>query len=102
VPLDANTGVPLFELKSAVLKTLHQFSGKELNHDDLTLIALEICYRLGLWIPPTNRKLFSIADINNKKQISCTLIFCRYCKLIKVFSGPKKVVISSKKYDIHK
>jgi len=41
--LDANTGVPLSELKSAVLKTLHQYSGKELTHDDVTLIALEIC-----------------------------------------------------------
>jgi sigma-B regulation protein RsbU (phosphoserine phosphatase) len=41
--LDANTGVPLSELKSAVLKTLHQYSGKELIHDDVTLIALEIC-----------------------------------------------------------
>ena len=40
--LDANTAVPLPELKSAVLKTLHQFSGKELTHDDVTLIALEI------------------------------------------------------------
>ena len=40
---DANTGVPLSELKSAVLKTLHQYAGKELNHDDVTLIALEIC-----------------------------------------------------------
>jgi len=41
--LDANTGVPLSELKSVVLKTLHQYSGKELTHDDVTLIALEIC-----------------------------------------------------------
>jgi sigma-B regulation protein RsbU (phosphoserine phosphatase) len=41
--LDANTTAPLPELKSAVLKTLHQFSGKELTHDDVTLIALEIC-----------------------------------------------------------
>jgi len=41
--LDANTAVPLPELKSAVLKTLHQYSGKELTHDDVTLIALEIC-----------------------------------------------------------
>ncbi len=41
--LDANTGVPLSELKSAVLNTLHQYSGKELTHDDVTLIALEIC-----------------------------------------------------------
>jgi sigma-B regulation protein RsbU (phosphoserine phosphatase) len=41
--LDANTATPLPKLKSAVLKTLQQFSGKELTHDDVTLIALEIC-----------------------------------------------------------
>ena len=41
--LDANIGIPLSELKLAVLKTLHQYSGKELTHDDVTLIALEIC-----------------------------------------------------------
>jgi len=41
--LDVNAGAPLSELKSAVLKTLHQYSGKELTHDDVTLIALEIC-----------------------------------------------------------
>jgi sigma-B regulation protein RsbU (phosphoserine phosphatase) len=41
--LDANTAAPLSELKSAVLKTLHRFSGKGLTHDDVTLMALEIC-----------------------------------------------------------
>ena len=41
--LDANAGAPLSELKSAVLKTLNQYAQKELNHDDVTLIALEIC-----------------------------------------------------------
>ncbi len=41
--LDANAGAPLSELKSAVLKTLHQYTEKELTHDDVTLIALEIC-----------------------------------------------------------
>jgi sigma-B regulation protein RsbU (phosphoserine phosphatase) len=41
--LDANTGVPLSELKSAVLKTLNQYAQKDLTHDDVTLIALEIC-----------------------------------------------------------
>jgi len=41
--LDANTGAPLSELKSAVLKTLHEFTGTELIHDDVTLIAMEIC-----------------------------------------------------------
>ena len=41
--LDANTGAPLSELKSAVLKTLHEFTGTELIHDDVTLVAMEIC-----------------------------------------------------------
>ena len=41
--LDANTGVPLSELKSAVLERLHDFTEKELTHDDITLIAMEIC-----------------------------------------------------------
>jgi sigma-B regulation protein RsbU (phosphoserine phosphatase) len=41
--LDANTAAPLPELKSAVLKTLNQYAQKELTHDDVTLIALEIC-----------------------------------------------------------
>ena len=41
--LDANTGAPLSELKSVVIKTLHEFSEKELTHDDITLIAMEIC-----------------------------------------------------------
>ena len=41
--LDANAGAPLSGLKSAVLKTLHEFTEKELTHDDVTLIAMEIC-----------------------------------------------------------
>ena len=41
--LDANTGAPLSELKSAVLNTLHEFTEKEQTHDDITLIAMEIC-----------------------------------------------------------
>jgi len=41
--LDANTGASLAELKSAVLKALNQYAQKELTHDDVTLIALEIC-----------------------------------------------------------
>jgi sigma-B regulation protein RsbU (phosphoserine phosphatase) len=41
--LDTNTNAPLSELKSAVLKTLHQYTKNKLNHDDITLIALEIC-----------------------------------------------------------
>ncbi|MFC1814944.1 PP2C family protein-serine/threonine phosphatase [Thermodesulfobacteriota bacterium] len=41
--LDANTGAALPELKSAVLNTLHQHTQQELTHDDLTMIAIEIC-----------------------------------------------------------
>ena len=41
--LDANAEASLSELKSAVLKTLNQYTEKELSHDDVTLIALEIC-----------------------------------------------------------
>jgi phosphoserine phosphatase RsbU/P len=41
--LDANAGAPLSELKSAVLRTLHVYTERELTHDDVTLIALEIC-----------------------------------------------------------
>jgi serine phosphatase RsbU (regulator of sigma subunit) len=41
--LDANTEASLPELKSAVLKTLNLYTEKELSHDDVTLIALEIC-----------------------------------------------------------
>ena len=41
--LDSNAGAPLSELKSAVLKTLNQYTENELTHDDVTLIALEIC-----------------------------------------------------------
>ncbi len=41
--LDANSKAPLSELKSAVLKTLHEFTERELTHDDITLIAMEIC-----------------------------------------------------------
>ncbi len=41
--LDANTGAPLSELKSAVLKILHEHTETELTHDDVTLIAMEIC-----------------------------------------------------------
>ncbi|MEJ2727953.1 MAG: PP2C family protein-serine/threonine phosphatase [Deltaproteobacteria bacterium] len=41
--LDANAEASLSELKSAVLKTLNQYSQKELSHDDVTLVALEIC-----------------------------------------------------------
>jgi sigma-B regulation protein RsbU (phosphoserine phosphatase) len=40
--LDANTQAPISELKAAVLKALHQHTKKELTHDDVTLIALEI------------------------------------------------------------
>ena len=41
--LDAKVEAPLSEIKSAVLKVLHQYSEKEPTHDDITLIALEIC-----------------------------------------------------------
>jgi sigma-B regulation protein RsbU (phosphoserine phosphatase) len=41
--LDANTGAPLSELKSTVLKTMHEFTETEQTHDDVTLIAMEIC-----------------------------------------------------------
>ena len=41
--LDANTKTPLYELKLAVLGKLYQHAKKELNHDDITMIALEIC-----------------------------------------------------------
>ena len=41
--LDANTKAPLSELKFEVLKALHQYSEKELTHDDITMIVLEIC-----------------------------------------------------------
>ena len=41
--LDKNMRAPLSELKSAVLNALHQYTEKELTHDDVTLIALEIC-----------------------------------------------------------
>jgi sigma-B regulation protein RsbU (phosphoserine phosphatase) len=41
--LEANAGAPLSELKSAVLKTLNQYTENDLTHDDVTLIALEIC-----------------------------------------------------------
>jgi len=41
--LDANIGASLSEIKSAVLKTLHEFTETEQTHDDVTLIAMEIC-----------------------------------------------------------
>ena len=42
--LDANTKTPLSELKSAVLRALYKHTKKkELTHDDVTLIAMEIC-----------------------------------------------------------
>lgn len=41
--LDANPKAPLLELKSAVLRALHQYTEKELTHDDVTMIVLEIC-----------------------------------------------------------
>jgi sigma-B regulation protein RsbU (phosphoserine phosphatase) len=40
--LDSNIKTPPSELKSAVLRALHQHTKKELTHDDITMIALEI------------------------------------------------------------
>ena len=40
--LDANIKTPLSQLKSAVLRELHQHTKKELTHDDITMIAMEI------------------------------------------------------------
>ncbi len=41
--LDANIGAPLTDLKSAVLTALHGFTETEQAHDDVTLVAMEIC-----------------------------------------------------------
>jgi sigma-B regulation protein RsbU (phosphoserine phosphatase) len=40
--LDANIKIPLSQIKSVVLRALHQHTKKELTHDDITMIALEI------------------------------------------------------------
>lgn len=40
--LDANINATLSELKSAVLSALLRHTGNDLNHDDITMIALEI------------------------------------------------------------
>ena len=40
--LDANIKTPLTQFKSAVLRALHQHTKKELTHDDITMIAMEI------------------------------------------------------------
>ena len=40
--LDENSEVPLADLKSSVLKRLNRYTDKEIDHDDITLIALEI------------------------------------------------------------
>ena len=40
--LDENINAPHSELKSAVLKTLNEFTKKDLSHDDVTIIVLEI------------------------------------------------------------
>ena len=40
--LDANIKASLTQLKSAVLRELHQHTKKELTHDDITMIAMEI------------------------------------------------------------
>ena len=41
--LDKNINVSHSELKSAVLNSLSQYTKKDLSHDDVTLIVLEIC-----------------------------------------------------------
>jgi phosphoserine phosphatase RsbU/P len=41
--LDESKGAPLSELKSAVVKALHQHLRQGVTQDDITLIALEIC-----------------------------------------------------------
>ena len=41
--LDAKAEASLSELKSVVLKALQEYTGMEQAHDDVTLIALEIC-----------------------------------------------------------
>ena len=41
--LDANARASLSKLKSAVLAALSQYAQDALDHDDVTLIALEIC-----------------------------------------------------------
>jgi sigma-B regulation protein RsbU (phosphoserine phosphatase) len=41
--LDVNATATLAELKAAVLKALNLYALKELTHDDVTMIALEIC-----------------------------------------------------------
>ena len=41
--LDVNATATMAELKSAVLRALNLYALKELTHDDVTLIALEIC-----------------------------------------------------------
>ena len=41
--LDANIKVSLSELKFAVLRALNQYTEKDLTHDDVTMIVLEIC-----------------------------------------------------------
>lgn len=41
--LDANAKAPISGLKSVVVTALHQHTKKSQNHDDVTLIALEIC-----------------------------------------------------------
>ena len=41
--LDENINASHSELKSAVLRALNQYTKKDLSHDDVTMIVLEIC-----------------------------------------------------------
>ncbi len=42
--LDNAAAAPLPQIKSAVINSLNQYARTEIYHDDVTLIALEICY----------------------------------------------------------
>ena len=41
--LDAKAGYPPSKIKSALIEALNQYVQKNLTHDDVTMIALEIC-----------------------------------------------------------
>lgn len=63
--LDANIKTPLSQLKSAVLRALHRHTKKELTHDDITMIALEIVPKANaskkeqLMVPEKQMKAFN-------------------------------------------
>ena len=41
--LDENLNASHAELKTVVLQALHQYTEKDLTHDDITMIVLEVC-----------------------------------------------------------